>query len=38
MDIVQEHKSLSSAEISLRRDLKARFLGMTAVEKLRAKQ
>lgn len=37
-DVVQEHRQLSTAEILLRRDLKARFLGLTAVEKLRAKQ
>jgi hypothetical protein len=38
MDVVQEHRQLSEQEISLKRDLKARFLGMMAVEKLRAKQ
>lgn len=38
LDVVQEHRQLSSSEIRLRRDLKVRFLGMTAVEKLRAKQ
>lgn len=37
-DSVQEHRQLSELEISLKRDLKARFLGMTAIEKLRAKQ
>src|SRR6185503_11447916 len=38
LDIVEEHRSLSNAEILLRRDVKHRFLAMTAVEKLRAKQ
>jgi len=38
LDVVQEHRQLSEDEISLRRDLKVRFLGLTAVEKLRAKQ
>ena len=37
LDVVQEHRQLSQAEDRLRRDLKARFLGLTAVEKLMAK-
>jgi hypothetical protein len=35
---VQEHKQLSDPEIFLCHDLKARFLSMTVVDKLRAKQ
>ena len=38
LDVVQEHRQLSDPEIRLRRDLKVRYLGMMAVEKLRAKQ
>jgi hypothetical protein len=38
MDLVQEVRPLSCLEVLLRRDPKARFLGLTAVEKLRAKQ
>jgi hypothetical protein len=38
LDVVQEFRHLSISEIQLRKDLKARFLGLTAVEKLRAKQ
>lgn len=38
LDLVQEVRPLSCPEVLLRRDLKARFLGLTAVEKLRAKQ
>jgi hypothetical protein len=38
LDVVQEFRQLSDQELSLKRDLKVRFLGMTAVEKLRAKQ
>jgi hypothetical protein len=38
LDVVQEHRQLSDPEIILLRDLKARFLGITVVEKLRAKQ
>ena len=38
LDVVQEHGQLSNAEILLRRDLKSRLLGLTAVEKLRLKQ
>lgn len=37
-DVVQEFRQLSDQEIAFKRDLKVRFLGMTAVEKLRAKQ
>jgi hypothetical protein len=32
LDVVQEFRPLSSLEIRLRRDLKARFLGLAAVE------
>jgi hypothetical protein len=38
LDIAQEFRPLSPSEILLRRDLKARYLGLTAIEKLRAKQ
>jgi hypothetical protein len=38
LDVVQEYRALSDQEIRLRRDLKLKFLGMAAVEKLRAKQ
>lgn len=38
MDIVQEVRPLSDPEIIFRRDLKSRLLGLTAVDKLRAKQ
>ncbi|CAN6171901.1 unnamed protein product [Urochloa humidicola] len=38
LDVVQDYRQLSEAEILLKRDLKTRFLGLTAVEKLRAKQ
>lgn len=38
LDVVQDFRQLSEQEILLKRDLKARFLGLTAVEKLRAKQ
>jgi len=38
LDVVQEHRQLTDDEIRLRRDLKVRFLGLTAVEKLRAQQ
>jgi hypothetical protein len=37
-DVVAEYRQLSLAEISFKRDLKARYLGMAAVEKLRLKQ
>jgi hypothetical protein len=32
LDVVQEHRQLSSPESLLRRDLKARYLGLTAVK------
>jgi len=38
LDVVQEFRQLSVLEVRLKRDLKARFLGLTAVEKIRAKQ
>lgn len=38
LDVVQEFQALSQSELRLKRDLKARFLGLTAIEKLRAKQ
>jgi hypothetical protein len=38
LDVVQEHRSLSVQEIQLRKDLKARYLGMMAIEKIKAKQ
>ena len=38
LDVVQEYRQLSEQEIRFKRDLKALFLGMTAVEKLRDKQ
>ena len=38
LDVVQEFRQLSEEEIQLKRDLKIRFLGMAAVEKLRCKQ
>jgi hypothetical protein len=38
LDVVQDFRVLSPEEILLKRDLKARLLGLTAVEKLRAKQ
>lgn len=38
LDVVQEQRQLSASELQLRRDLKNRLLGLTAVEKLRAKQ
>ena len=38
LDVVQEDRQLSASELLLRRDLKARFLGLTAIEKLRARQ
>jgi hypothetical protein len=38
LDVVQDYRQLSDQEMLLHRDLKARFLGLTAVEKLRAKQ
>jgi hypothetical protein len=38
LDISQEFRLLSTSEILLCRDLKAKLLGLTAIEKLRAKQ
>ncbi|XP_072146409.1 uncharacterized protein [Setaria viridis] len=36
--IVQDFRQLSDIEVQLKRDLKARILGMTAIEKIRARQ
>ena len=33
LDVVQEFRQLSEQELGLKRDLKVKFLGMTAVEK-----
>ncbi|CAN6253637.1 unnamed protein product [Urochloa humidicola] len=38
LDVVGDYRQLSPLEIALKRDLKLRFLGLTAIEKLRAKQ
>jgi hypothetical protein len=38
LDVVQDFRQLTDQEILLKRVLKTRFLGLTAVEKLRAKQ
>ena len=38
LDVAQDYRQLSVHEIHLKRDLKVRLLGMTAVAKLRAKQ
>lgn len=38
LDVVQESRQLTELELALKRDLKAKILGMTAVEKLRVKQ
>jgi len=38
LDVVQEFRQLTSQEFLLRRDLKARILGLSAVQKIRAKQ
>jgi len=38
LDVAQDYRQLSVHEIYLKRDLKVRLLGMTAVAKLRAKQ
>lgn len=38
LDVVQDYRALSEHEIHLKRDLKFRLLGLTVVEKLRAKQ
>jgi hypothetical protein len=37
LDVVQDFRQLSASELSLKRDLKARLLGMTTVEKLRVR-
>ncbi|WVZ49014.1 hypothetical protein U9M48_000396 [Paspalum notatum var. saurae] len=37
-ELRQDYRPLSTAELSLHKHLKARFLGLTAVEKLRARQ
>ncbi|WVZ95314.1 hypothetical protein U9M48_041096 [Paspalum notatum var. saurae] len=38
LDVVQDYRPLSPAELSLHKHLKARFLGLAAVEKIRARQ
>jgi len=38
LDVVQEYRQLSIQEVQLKRDRKAHFLGLSAVEKIRAKQ
>ena len=38
LDVVQEFRQLTWQELLLKRDLKARILGLSAVEKIRAKQ
>lgn len=38
LDVVQEQRPLSLEELILKRDLKNRYLAMTAIEKLRARQ
>ena len=38
LDVVQEFRQLTGQEIQFRRDLKARVFGLSAVEKIRAKQ
>jgi len=38
LDVVQDFRQLSTDELQLKKDLKLRFLGMAAVEKLRCKQ
>jgi hypothetical protein len=38
LDVVQDYRQLSELEVRLKRDLKFRLLGLTAVEKLHAKQ
>lgn len=37
-DVVAEHRNLSPAERQFKKDLKARYLGMSAIEKLRLRQ
>jgi len=38
LDVVQEFRQLSMQELLLKRDLKGRIMGLSAVEKLTAKQ
>jgi hypothetical protein len=38
LDVVQDYRQLTEAEIRLKRDVKLKFLGLTAVEKLRPRQ
>uniref|UniRef100_A0A0A9AWP9 Uncharacterized protein n=1 Tax=Arundo donax TaxID=35708 RepID=A0A0A9AWP9_ARUDO len=38
LDIVHEYRQLSEEELNFKRELKQRYLGMTTIEKLRAKQ
>jgi hypothetical protein len=38
LDVVHDFRMLSAEEVQLIRDLKACFLGLTTIEKLRAKQ
>ncbi|KAG2646665.1 hypothetical protein PVAP13_2KG227805 [Panicum virgatum] len=38
LDVVQEFRMLSDEELNLKRDLKNKFLAMTAIEKLRVRQ
>lgn len=38
LEVVQEFRPLNEQEVALKRDHKMRFLGLTAVERLRAKQ
>ena len=38
LDVVQEHRTLGPEELLLKRDLKLKYLGLAAVEKLRCKQ
>ena len=38
LDVVQDFRQLTEQEIQLKRDLKARVLGLSTVEKIRAKQ
>lgn len=38
LDAVQDYRALSASEIQLKKDLKVRLLGLTVVDKLRARQ
>jgi hypothetical protein len=38
LDVVQDYRQLTHEELKLKKDLKLRLLGLTAVEKLRARQ